>query len=785
MDLARGGPLKVHSVGKGVPRKDGWEKVMGFAKYVDDHISPSHYHIQMTLSPYAHAIIKEIRTKDAWNTPGVKAIITGRDFPILTGPELADRPPIAIEKVRYYGEPVAIAVADTELHAKQACEKIEVIYEPLPVVHSPSEAIKAGAPLVHEKLGEYKNYVRRAVYPVPGTNIANHTKIRKGDVQEAWKECDYIVEGSYAFNTSDHAAMEPRTALCEINPDGKVIIETCSQSPFYMRKLIGRAFGIEEGDIVVKVPLVGGAFGGKSAVQLEFIALIASKAIGGHKVKIKNSREEDMISSPSHIGLEANIKLGANRKGEIKAAEITYLFDGGAYSDMGIIISKSSGADCTGPYRIPNVWCDSYCMYTNHPYATSFRGFGHPELTFAIERTMDLLAKRANTDPLELRLINAIKPGDTTPTQVLLDHSNIGDVSACLRRLTTLIDWSHEELSDNGGTSEKVVTKGISAFWKTSSTPTNAGSGAVITFNPDGSCNVNTGAVELGQGTKTIISQIVAERLKMDSSQVHVTLEIHTQFDPDHWKTVASSSTFMAGRAAIEAADDAISQLKQTASIVLRSLPEELDIGGGRVFLRANPSIGIEFKEISMGYRYPNGNSIRGQVIGRGNYIVPHLTEMDKETGRGKPGPWWSVGAQAIEVEFNRIDNTYKMLRAISVIDAGTIINPLAAQSQINGGMHMGLSFASREGFVFNENGMVLNPDLRTYKLTRFGENPVFTTEFIETPSADGPFGARGLGEYGVIGMPAALANCLSTAAMVELNTLPLTPETIWRARGR
>ncbi|MCR2821598.1 xanthine dehydrogenase family protein molybdopterin-binding subunit [Lederbergia panacisoli] len=773
--------MKVHSVGYSLPRKEGWEKVTGFAKYVDDHVSANQYHIRMVTSPYAHAKIENIDTTEAWKVRGVKAIITGKDFPVLTGPIIGDRPPIAIDKVRYNGEVVAIAVADTELHALQACEKIQVIYNPLPVVNSPSEAMKKSTPLVHENIEGYKNFGRRFAFPVPGTNIANHTKIRKGDVQAAFAKCDVIVESSYAFNPSDHVAMEPRAATCEIKPNGKILLETCSQGPYYMKKMIGRVFDIDEGDINVKVPFVGGGFGGKGAIHLEYIAIIASKAIGGRKVKIRNTREEDLITSPCHIGLEAKVKIGATKQGYIQAMEITFLFDGGAYSDMGIVMSKSAGAACTGPYNIPNVWCDSYCMYTNHPYSTSFRGFGHPEITFAIERTMDLLAKKLNTDPFTIRILNAIKPNDTTPTQALLKKSNIGNVAACLQKLKEILNW--EAPTPENSRSDKIRMKGISAFWKTSSTPTDAGSGAVITFNHDGSCNVKTGAVELGQGTKTMISQMVAEKLKMSPDHVHVTFELDTDFVPEHWKTVASSSTFMTGRAAIEAADDVIFQLKQTASIVLRALPEDLDVGSGKIFLRSDPSISIDIKDISMGYKFPNGNAIGGQVIGRGNYIVPHLSELDPDTGKGKPGPWWSVGAQGIEVEFDKRTNRYEMIQAVSVIDAGTIINPMAAQTQIMGGMHMGLSFATRETFVFNSDGMVLNPDLRSYKITRFGENPFFMTHFIETPSDEGPFGARGLGEYGVIGMPAALANCLSNAANVELNILPLTPETIWRER--
>lgn len=771
-------------VGQSALRKDGWEKVTGAAKFTNDDVSPGIYHARMTLSPYAHANIIQIDTANAWKVPGVRAILTGEDFPYPTGPIIADRPPIAYKKVRYCGEPVAVAVADTELHAKQAADLIQVSYDPLPVVNSASDAVKPGAPILHDRLEDYRIYAKQTAYPVPGTNIANHTKIRKGNVQLGWAESEVTVEGYYKFGPADHASMEPRTSICEIKRDGRVIVHTTSQSPYYVKKYMSRFFNVPIGDIIIHTPLVGGGFGGKGAVQLEYIAYLASKAIGGDKVKVANTREQDLISSPCHIGLEASVKFGASRNGKITAAEITYLFPAGGYSDMAVIISKAAAADCTGPYNIENLWCDSYAAYTNHTYATAFRGFGHPELTFAIERTMDQLAKKLNMDPLELRLINAIKPGDTTPTQALLDYSNLGDTSKCLMRLKEMMNWNEGQAIKVGP--NKVRTKGIACLWKTSSSATDAGSGAVITFNADGSLNLLIGAVELGQGSKTTIAMIVAERMNMDLEKVHVAFNVDTQRDPEHWKTVASSTTMMVGRAALEAADDAIKQLKRTASIPLRCLPEELMVGDGRVFLRANPAIGIDIKDVCMGYTFPNGNSIEGQVIGRGNYIARHLSHLDPETGEGKVGPQWTVAAQGVEVEFNTKTCTYKLIKGFTVIDAGQVINPVTARGQMMGGMHMGLSWASREGFIYNDSGGVLNPNLRTYKLTRFGEDPDYAVDFIETPYVDGPYGARGIGEYGVIGMAGALGNALSLATGVELIHLPLTPEMIWRSiRGK
>ncbi len=768
-------------VGQPHQRIDALEKAAGTLKYIADLRVPDTLHAKLATSAYAHAKIKDVHTEDAWKVPGVRAVITGKMFPFHIGPILADRPPLAIDKVRYYGEPVALIVADNEYQAKQAALSIKVDYEPLPVVNSVKEAFSKNAPLIHENSGQYQKIISN-VYPVNGTNIGSHIKIRKGDFGQAWAQSEVKVTAEYEFNLSDHAALETRACSVEINPSGKVIVHSCTQSPYTIKKVLNQFFNIEVGNIVVHVPLIGGAFGGKGTVQLEPLAYLASKMVGGKLVHLKYEREEDLITAPCHIGLHATIRLGATKEGKLTTGQYTYLIDSGAYTDQAAGITRAAALDCTGPYDVPNVWCDSYCMYTNHPYATSFRGYAHPELTFAVERTMDQLAEKVKIDPVELRLMNYIKPGATSPTQTALNASNIGDAAKCLKRAKELINWDEGKRTETNG---KIKSKGISLFWKTSTTATNAQAGAFLTFEADGSINLNCAAIELGQGTKTILAQIAAEELGLETNKIHVTMEVNTQYDPHQWRTVASSTTFLAGRAVLAAAKDAKTKLKRTASIVLKCAEEDLEVGGGRVYLKPSPEYGVEFRDLALGYKFPNGHAVEGQIVGYGRYIQRHLTPMDKDTGFGKPGPWWSIGAQAVEVELDPIDYSYKILKAVTVLDGGTIINPATASQQMRGGMYLGLSFASSETFVFDENGIVQNPQLRTYQMLRFGEEPdEYLVDFVETPSADGPFGARGIGEYGVIGMPAALANSLSTAVQTDLNQLPLIPEIIWKKVG-
>jgi CO/xanthine dehydrogenase Mo-binding subunit len=769
----------MESIGVSIPRKEAPDKVTGTVKYNYDYSSPDLLHAWLVTSLYAHANLKFIDTSEALKVPGVQAVVTGAYFPAMLGVLLEDRPPLATGKVRYFGEPIAVVVANTEAEARRAADLVKVEYEPLPVVNSAGDAILSSAPKVHEQLGSY-TAIEKIIYPEPGTNIAHRQKIRKGDMAKGWAESEVIIEGSYKLPQSDHAAMETRSVRVQIGQDGTVIIHSPSQAPFMIETIISRSFHVEVGKIVVHAPLVGGAFGGKTSIQLEPIAYLASKAVDGRPVMLANTREQDMASSPVQIGVEARIKLGATRAGKLKAAEMTFLVDGGAYTDSAPIMANAIAANCTGPYNIENLQCDSLCVYTNHTFATAFRGFGHTAYTFAMERALDKMAFAVGMDPLEFRFNNILVPGNLSPTQVRITLSNFGDLGQCLLRLKELSRW--DEGPRIPMDRHKVRAKGLSCFWKTSSSPSDAISGAILILNADGTINLLCGAVECGQGTKTAVAQILAEKMKLKPEQIHVVMEVDTRQNPDHWKTVASMSTYMVGRAVLEAAEDVIRQLKEVAAQVMRCPVEDLEVGGGKVFLKDDPTVFIEFKDIAHGYKYPDGNGIGGQIMGRGKFIMRHLNPLDQETGKGKPGPGWTVGAQAVEVEFDTEDYSYRILKAITVVDAGKVINIMGARGMITGAMSMGLGYGSREELSYSDAGILQNPQFRTYKPLRYGEVQDFTVEFIETPELDAPYGERGLGEEGILGMPAALANALSTAAQVELNELPLVPERIWKA---
>ncbi|MFL0268355.1 xanthine dehydrogenase family protein molybdopterin-binding subunit [Candidatus Clostridium radicumherbarum] len=770
----------MNGIGVNIPRKEALDKVNGTAKYTDDTICPGILHIKILTSSFAHANIKSINISEAKVSPGVQAVIIGNDIPILCGSIIEDRPPVAIDRVRYYGEPIAIVVANSEQEAMRALKLINVEYEPLPIINSIEDALKPNAAKIHEKLMDYKKVVED-VYPEENTNILNKVQIRKGDIIKGLAESEVIVEETFSLPQSDHVAMETRNVRTQIMYDGRIIIYASSQAPYSVKKYISNFFNVPEGNIIVKVPFVGGSFGGKTTLQLEVIAYIASKAVNGRMVKIANTREEDFKTSPCKIGLEANLKMGATRNGIIKVLEASYMVDNGAYADTGPRIAKAIAVDCTGPYNIENVWCNSISVYTNHTYVTSYRGFGHAEYTFCIERMIDKLAAKLNMDPLELRIKNCIKPGHYTPTQVKMTISNIGNLEGCISKLKELIKWNDGQIIK---TKEGLIkAKGMGCFWKTSDSPTNAVSGAFLTFNTDGSVNLNCGAVEIGPGMKTALAQILAEKLKMNVARIFVMMGVNTQVSPEHWKTVASTTTFMVGRAVIKAADDLINQLKSLAAVVMKSPPEDLEVAEEKVYLKQDPEIYVSFKDLVDGYKYSNGLSVEGPILGRGSFIMSHITQLDKETGKGKPGSSWTVGAQAVEIEYDPINFTYRLIKSITVIDAGKVINPRTSIGLLMGGMNMGFGLATNEEFIYDNAAILQTTSLRTYKPMRFGENPEYIIEFIETPQIDGPFGARGLAEHGIIAIPAAFANALSLAAEDEFDYLPITPEKIWKTK--
>lgn len=759
-------------------RTDAPAKVRGTLRYTDDVIRPGMLHAAILYSPQAHAEIKKIDTTAAAAARGVRGVFTGADWPdILIGLYMGDKPPLARGKVRHHGEPVAVVVADEESIAQNALRLVKVEYAPLPALGTPREALAPNAPILHPDMAKYARIPD--ILPEPGTNIANRTKIRQGDVDKAFAEADAVVEGEFSFPPGDHVAMEPRVAIAEYGADGRLEIDSSTQSPFEVRNLLARALKLPERQIVVRAAPIGGGFGGKAGIMNEPLAALLAMRFPGRPVRLANTREADLLASPGRCGLQARVRLAARADGTLLGADIEFLFDSGGYADYAVNVSRAAAISCTGPYHISAVKADSLCVYTNHPFATAFRGFGHIELSFATERALDLLAGRLQMDPAALRLKNAIREGDLTPTGAPMDE-NTGDLPACLARVKARLDWDsqpHRVVLPNG----KIRAKGISCFWKAPAIPTFTDAGAVLYFAEDGSATLATGVIEIGQGAHEGLRMLVAEALQTDLDHVRMTRHVDTDRSPHDWATAASRSLFMAGCAALDAVADAVAQIKNIAAAPLRCPPEDLEVAGNRVFVRDEPARFLPLEKVVLGYVYPNGNSIGGPVIGRGGYITPDLTSLDPATGAGKPWLEWTLGAEGVEVEIDPADGAIRVLKAACTMDVGKVVHPALARGQAVGAMAMGIGYALQEGFVFDARQVVQNGSLRDYKIMRYGEDPEYLVDFVETPQKDGPYGLRGLGEQGIVGMPGCLAQAVSLAIGAQMTALPMTPEAIWR----
>ncbi|MCS7131214.1 MAG: xanthine dehydrogenase family protein molybdopterin-binding subunit [Hadesarchaea archaeon] len=768
---------KYSYVGRDVTRIDAVEKVTGTALYTGDLELPGMLYARLLKSPYAHARIVRIDTGEAEKLPGVRAILVGEEAPYRFGIYMADKVMLAREKVRYVGEPVVAVAADTEEIAEQAVELIKVEYEELPAVFDPRDAIKPDAPLVHERLGEYRH--APFIFPKAGTNIANHFKLRKGDVEQGFKEADVIVENEFYQPQVQNVQMETHTSIGQWLPTGQINVWTSAQSPFAVRHLLSVGLGVPIHMINVVVPYIGGGFGGKAGLHWEPLVVLLSKKAGGRPVKLTMTREEQFNTTAVRQGFYARIKTGVKRNGKIVAAEFLYIWDAGAYADYGVNIGRAAGYSCTGPYEIPNIRCDSLTVYTNHPYGTAYRGFGHAELHFAVERQMDLVARAIGMDPVEFRLKNAAIPGSITSTGEKL-RDDAGRVDECIKAVARALRWWEKEQKQVGG---KLRGKGIAALWKAPAMPSFTSSSAIVKLNEDGTVTVSVSTTEMGQGTITALAQMAAEELQMPIEKIKVVTKRETDFSPYTWQTVASRGLFMDGNALLRALEDFKRQVKATASELLGMPPESLEIADGRVFVAREPERGLPLAAIATCGVLPDGRGIRGPILGYGYYTAEGLTNLDPETGQGRPALMWTFGAQGAEVEVDPETGDVKILKVVSAFDVGRSINPLLLKGQIYGGIVQGIGSALMEEFIFNEKGALLNNNLTDYKICRAQDIPdEFVFIPIENPQRNAPFGARGIGEHPRISVEPAIANAIYDAVGVDLFEIPMTRERVWRA---
>ena len=770
-------------VGRGALREDSAAKLTGEATFVCDMSLPGMLHAAVKRSPHARARIVRIDVEAARSMPGVRAVVTGAELDYRVGLYVVDKFILAKGEVRHYGEAVAAVAAETYAQARNAADAVVVEYEPLPPVLHHMDALKPDAPLVHPDLGSYE-YVAAVFSPKPGTNIANHTKIRKGDVEKGFSESEWIVEREYSCPSVQHVPMETHVAIARWARGDKVTIWTSAQSPFTVRNLFCRSFKLPHADVRVNVPYVGGGFGGKAGIGVEPLAAVLSRAAGGRPVKFQATREEEFSLLPCRSALTYRIKTGVGKDGKIKAQQMTMYWDSGAYADYAVNVTRASGYSAAGPYEIPNAAVDAYTLYTNKPFGTAYRGFGHVEFHWGVERHMELVARAVGMDPLEFRKLNALRPGSSTLTgQAITDHT--GDVVKCLDAAAAAIGYgglSPEERERERKTGRK-IGKGVAALHKAPAMPSYTATAVFMKMNEDGSVTVNLALTDYGQGTYTSIRQIVAERLKFPLSKIHISFETDTDKDPYDWQTVASKGLVLSGNAAIRAADDLLRNAYGVAAQALRASPEDLAHDDEKIYVRHNPASSIDFMRIAVGYAYPDGNGIGGPLMGVGRYIAQGLTNLDKETGRGDPALDWTYGAHGIVAEVDPRTGEYDVLKAVSVFDVGKAVNPDLVRGQCIGGMIQGLGTAICEGYIYDDKGVLLNPSFTDNKIpTAKDIPPDIEVAVVETPQLDGPYGARGVGEHSMISVAAALGNAVQAATGAEIVRMPLRFEDVWRA---
>jgi len=769
-------------VGKSVGRVDTHEKVTGSAIYTDDlQFGPGLYYGRLVRSPHAHALVKSIDSSQALALPGVKAVVTSQDAPGRIGLYLIDRPIFAGDRVRYVGDPVAGVVAVNEEIAEEATRLVQVEYEQLPAVFDPVEAADPDAILIHPDLGEYD--VANFIFPQPGSNISEHFKLRKGDVESAWPQCAAIVEGSFRLPQIQHVPIEPHVAVSQWEPSGQVTLWTCSQSPFAQRDLIAQSLGIPHGDLRVVSPYVGGGFGGKAGISMEVYAVVMARAVKGRPVKLRMTREEEFVTTTTRQSLAARTKIGCDAEGNLLAMQTVYYFGGGAYNDYGVNIARAAGYSCTGPYDIPNIMGDSLCVYTNRPIGSAMRGFGMPEIHWGIEQIMDQLAEKISMDPADFRRRNCVRTGDTILTGMEMPPI---DLVACIDKVTDAIGWDQakEGASKTASAPHKKRGQGIAIMWKAPAMPPNPGSSAIVRFNEDATLNVEIGAQELGQGAFTVLAQIAAHTLGIPYEWVRVSVPVDTKYSPYEWQTVASRITWSTGNAVKAAAEDAKRQILEIVAQRWGEDPDDLDIREGKVI-----SFKSEEEQSLKGmvvYGLPNEDYegwTGGPIVGQGRFMPTYVTNLDAETGQGtRAVVHYTVGAQAIDLEIDTETGEVDILKIASTYDVGKAINPDLILTQIEGGAVHGLSSAF-EALQFDEQGHPLNPSFVDYRIITAVDVPrEIHGQFVETPLDDGPWGARGVGEHVMVQTAPAIANAIYDALGIRFSDLPLSAEKIFLA---
>jgi len=757
-------------LGRPLPTSRAAAKVTGALEFADDVRLQGLLIGGVLRSPYPHARITHIDISDALTVPGVAAIVTGKDFSGQYGPAITDQPILARDVVRYAGEAVAAVAACDAAATAEALARVRVSYETLPGLFDPREAMQKNAPLIHPDLGSYQ--VAPGAFPIAGTNICNHFRLRKGNAEKVLAAADHVFTHTFTTQKTQHASIEPHVATAQADGSGRLRVWSNTQTPFITRAQLARLFGLAVNRVQVMVMRPGGGFGGKAYTKLEPLAAALALKAGNRPVRIVQNREEEFCGSTvTRHPTEIKVTTGLNSQGKILARRVEFVLNTGAYADNGPRICRNAGFSSPGPYAIDHIAVDAYLVYTNTVPSSQMRGFGIPQVTWAAESHTDMIAQALDLDPLKFRLENCVRDGSVSSTGQVLQSVGVKDTLALAAR-TIGLDKPRP----------KGIGRGIACGHKSSVTP--AASACIIRLNEDGTVQLLLSTVDMGQGSDTALAQIAAEALGIDPGQVTIASP-DTDLTPYDMATVSSRSTFFMGNAVRDAVENLKQKIFGIAAELLEVDRRDLIFAKGRVHVVGNPTTGFDLQDIPQGESYYAGAMHAGRgrpLMAEGTYTVKDATPLDHDTGQGaNPSVFWMYFAQAAEVALDLETGRIRVLRIASAHDVGRTINPLLLEGQIEGACAMGIGEALYEEMI-QAGGYVINPDFLNYRLPTFLEMPEILTLPVENPHREGPFGAKGVGEAGVAAVAAAIANAVYDAAGIRVTGLPMTPEKIVQA---
>ncbi len=747
-------------VGKPVPRIDGKVKVTGTATFADDMVAPGMLHGKLLRSPYAHARILNIDASRAEKLPGVRAVITGKDFPgILVGfmKQYADRPPIAFDKVRHYGETVAAVAASSEDIAEEALDLIDVEYEELPLVLNWEEALREGAPLIHENAPN---------------NIGTTCHFEYGNAAEAFKKCDFVHEQKFVSQRVTVGFIEPHCALASIDGNGRILFQGSKQSPYITWRHLAWGLDMPLDKIRIINPYIGGAFSGKhEALDLDFCAVRLTQKTG-RPVKIVVNQNDVVGTYRQRHEKHVWLKVGMNKDGTIVATDCRVIADGGAYLSVAALNLYLFGLFTTLPFAVANVTYDAKRVYTNLPVCGAVRGQSQVIAGYVFASMVSMMARDLGLDPVEVMFKNRVKEGDTLVSGAKVNTCGLEE---CIKKVVDGIGWK-EKMAN------RKPNRGLGFACGAQQSGNRMGghfaSSAVVKIAEDGTVNLIHGGTELGQGCDTVFAQMAAEVLGVRMDDIRVEME-------DSHSTVLDSGMFgdrctvWSGQAVVAAAKDARKKLARIAADILGARAEDLVFKNRTVYVKDNPEKQISFLRLVRQAQYGLGECIYGS----GSWGMPGGEVADFTKGNAEHHtPSFSFVAQAVELEVDTKTGKVKLLQSVCADDCGQPINPLLVEGQMDGGsVHMigqGLYEQSR----YDEKGRPIESSFRDYKLPLAVDIPKLTNYHVITHDTSGPFGAKGAGETSTTAIMAAIRNAIEDAVGVRLTDPPFTPEKILKA---